>query len=655
VPSSRPVVVIVEDLHWLDAASERFVRRLVFSAPSTHTFVLLNFRPGYDASWMRGRHCTLMSLSELGERPTRAITSELMGSDPRLKSIRERVAARSGGNPLFIDALVRSLHERGVLTGETGDFGLGHTDTTLELPATIQSVLGARIDGPSEHDKPVLQVASVVGLDFHLALLQPITGRTMEQLEDSMANLCAAGLVEPLSRREPVFAFRHPLIQEVAYSVQLKARRSAIHAEVARALEGFYGSRADEFAGLLSYHYEAAGQPLAAAQYLVRAALWIGKTDSAQALRYWKHACELVEDAPRSVSIDSLRILVNGQVVNYGWRVGMAQAEAKRYSLEAQRYARDLGDKMTQTLLLAGYGRFVAATGSADGYVALVLESLALIAGLGEVGRTAMLKAQLAQAYRFAGLLCLALKANTESMRRAASISKLDIQLMGFRPVPWVMSIRGTILVELGRFDRARRWLDRVIAMGALEPVVQFVAHLAYVRLAWFVGDADLAAKHAAIVGTLGEQSGIPYVQVYALRCSGLARMTAGDFDVAVVDFTKGLKLARQASAARENEASFLAEIAEAHFGAGRDEAALAAATQALALARRRKSRLAECHALIVRASALARQADPASAAEVIAGFDRAALRVAETGSAAYAERLAEARRRARLRDRPAA
>jgi adenylate cyclase len=645
LPTAKPLVIVVEDLHWLDAASERFVRRLVFSAPGTHTFVLLNFRPSYDASWMRGRNCSLLPLAELGEPATRAIVLQLMGGDARLKEMRERVAARSGGNPLFVDALVRSLRERGVLVGEPGDLRLGPQGGMPELPATIQSVLGARIDGPAEGDKPILQVASVVGLDFHLALLQPITGRTMAELETSMANLCAAGLVEPVSRREPVFAFRHPLIQEVAYSVQLKARRSAIHAEVAKALESFYGGRADEFAGLLAHHYEAAGQPLAATQYLVRAALWIGKTDSAQALRYWKHACELVRDAARSVSNDSLRILVNGQVVNYGWRVGMSLAEAKRYSLEAQHYARALGDRMTQTLLLAGYGRFVAALGSADAYVALVQEALALIVDSPEAGRIAVLKAQLAQAYRFAGRLRLALAANTQSLRKASRIGGFDIQMMGFRPRPWIMSIRATILVELGCFERARRWLDRVIALGSLEPVVQYVAHMGYVRLAWFEGDAALAREHAARVAAIAAASGIPYIQVYAHRCAGLARMVAGDFDGAIDELTRGLKLARRASAARDNEAMFLAEIADAHLRAGRDGEAIETATRATVLARRRRSRLAECHAWIVLGGAAARRGDAGAAQEGEAAFAAADALAAETGSVPLA-RLVERGRR---------
>jgi adenylate cyclase len=237
-----------------------------------------------------------------------------------------------------------------------------------------------------------------------------------------------------------------------------------------------------------------------------------------------------------------------------------------------------------------------------------------------------------------------ALAANTESLRKASRIGSFDIQMMGFRPRPWIMSIRATILVELGCFARARRWLDRVIALGALEPVVEYVAHMGYVRLAWFEGDAALASAHAAHVARLAEISGIPYIRVYAHRCTGLARMVAGELDGAIDELTRGLKLARRSSAARENEATLLAEIADAHYRAGRDDEAIELATQATTLARRRRSRLAECHAWILLGSALARRDGAPEAPDCQAAFAAAKALVAETGSAPLGRLLDRAR-----------
>ena len=120
------------------------------------------------------------------------------------------------------------------------------------------------------------------------------------------------------------------------------------------------------------------------------------------------------------------------------------------------------------------------------------------------------------------------------------------------------------------------------------------------VRLAWFECDAALAGAHAARVDRIAEVSGIPYIRVYAHRCAGLARMVAGDLDGAIDELTRGLKLVRRSSAARDNEATLLAEIADVHYRAGRDDEAIELATQAKTLGRRRRSRLAECHAWIL-------------------------------------------------------
>jgi adenylate cyclase len=272
--------------------------------------------------------------------------------------------------------------------------------------------------------------------------------------------------------------------------------------------------------------------------------------------------------------------------------------------------------------------------------VALVQEALALVSDVKEIGRAAVLKAQLAQAYRFAGRLREALRANSAAMSRARHISKPDVQMMGFQPTPWIMSLRGSILVELGRFARARHWLDLVIAMTDLEPVVQFIPHYAYVRLAVFERTPDLAATHSSRVAWIAERSGIPYIQVYRLRCAGLSRLAAGDLEGAIAELTEGLKLCRRSGTARDNEAAFLAEIAEAHGLAGSHEMAVSTAKRALDLARRRRSRIAECHAHIVLATSLARVGHPGARSSL----DAAEMLIRETGAAPYGRCLADVR-----------
>ncbi len=637
VSRGRPIVVLVEDLQWLDEASGRFLQWLVSAVARTHTMLLLSYRPGYDDAWLKASHCQRLALHELGARANSALVRDLVGPDPRLKSIREQVAARAAGNPFFAEELVQSLCERKVLVGDWGNLRPGPGTLDQPLPATIRSLLGARIDALADADKRVLQVASVIGTEFALHVLESVSEGAASEIDATLARAQDAGLIRRASPTSPGrFAFRHPLIQEVAYSAQLVSRRNELHQTTALCLEREPGERANELAGLVAYHYEAAGQRVAAGHHTARAAYWIGKTDSAQALKHWRRACLLLEDAPATPANDTLRSVAHGQVLNYGWREGISNQEALEHATAARSLAQRLGDRMTETLVMAGYGRFIAASGSADAYADTMRQALELIAPLDEPGRKATLGAVLAQAYRFAGRLDRALAANGQALRKAAHIGAFDEQLMGFRIKPWIVATRGAILIELGRFRQARLHLDRVIALAEVEALVRFVPHVAYVRIAWSLGDGALAALHAAEVERIAEASAMPYLRVFASRCAGLAGIARGDFAAAASELSRALKLARATRAARDSEAPILAELAEANLLSGATEQALLGAGKAIELAHERAQRLAECHARIVQAAALAQGPAGPMGNEARAAKEQAQALLRETGAQIY-------------------
>jgi class 3 adenylate cyclase/tetratricopeptide (TPR) repeat protein len=609
-------VIIVEDLHWLDEASEEFVAMLVNAAAGTRTMVVLNYRPSYTASWMDRAHFHEVVLADLSPREINALVEELTGGHPELREVDERIAERSGGNPFFAEELVRSLVENTVLVGETGNYRLGMKAHEGTLPGTVQAVIGARIDRLSEIEKEILQIGAIIGKEFPKLVLEQVAGIARTEIEAALDHLCNIELLqERLGVDRRLFAFRHPLIQEVAYTMQLKTRRSALHAAVAQAMEVFYRDRLDEFAGLIAHHQEAAGRFLEAAQYETRAAIWVGKTDSAQALKLWQHVSSLLRTQPHSASIDTLRIMANGQIVNFGWREGMTAEEAKPYFQEAMGWARELDNKVAQMLLLAGYGRIIAASGSADEYVDRVKEALLLLPEAKNVGRDAMLNALLSLAYRLAGKLNEALAANTAALEGASRIEKSDQQILGFNVEQilgfnlelWVLSLRGRILVRLGRFAEAEECLSAVLKAEktVFEPAVQSIPHLSYVDLAWCRGDAELAAKHAARVAEIAERSGIPYVRVCAFACAGLSKLIAGDCASAVENLVDGLAFARRVKAGLEYEPEMLASLVDAHYRAGEWERAIVVGREAIDVARHRSARLPECHASILCAAAL--------------------------------------------------
>jgi adenylate cyclase len=649
-----PSVIIVEDLHWLDEASEEFVAMLVEAVAGTRIMLVVNYRPGYAASWMGLPHFNAIALGELGTAEIEDVVKELAGAHPSLRDLSGEIAARSGGNPFFAEELVRSLVDAGALSGTPGDYRLSPVLAGPALPGTVQAVIGARIDRLSAVEKEVLQVASVIGREFPLFLLENVAHIPPVEIKATLNRLCEVELVQewfgPAGQQ---FAFRHPLVQEVAYGMLLRRRRGELHHELAVAMERFYRDRLDEFAGLIAFHFEAAQESLAAARYAMRAAMWVGKTDSAQALKLWKKTADLLRNEAREPQIDALRIMAHGQIVNFGWREGMGSDEAKPYFEEALIWARDNDNKVAQMLVLAGYGRIIAATGAADEYVERVKEALLLLPAARNVGRDTMLNTLLSQACRLAGLLNEALAANSLALESGGRFEKSDQemlgfnveQILGFRLQTWILSLRGRILVGLGRFSEAHACLDQVIndTSSSFEPVVQVIPHQAYVELAWCQGDAPLARSHAARIAGIAEKSGMPYVRVCALACIGSSRVIAGEYRAGIDDFTAALSLARDAKAGLENEPQIFAGLAEAHYRAGDLAIARRIASEAIEVARRRSARTAECHACIVRAAALIGSSE-SEAGEVDRLLSRAEELIDATGAVIYRPLLDEAR-----------
>ncbi len=262
------------------------------------------------------------------------------GDDPSLASLKQTIIERAQGNPFFLEELVKAIVERGDFEGARGAYRLKGGGDAIPLPSTVQAVIAARIDRLDDIAKQVLETASVIGRVVSLSVLQRVTAVPHGELSDAIWQLRKADLLYDFAPYDQgLLAFRHPLIQEVAYATQLRSRLVKSHAAVARAIEQFEWGKLDEFAGLLAFHYEAAGQSLDAITHLERAARWIGRTNSAEGLRSWKKVRALLEEQARSEHIDRRRVFASNQILGFGWREGMSADEAKPYADESLKHA----------------------------------------------------------------------------------------------------------------------------------------------------------------------------------------------------------------------------------------------------------------------------------------------------------------------------
>ena len=273
--TSQPGVLFLDDAHWIDRASDELVQVIAASVRGTQTLLLANFRPEYKPAWIGGSHYHQLALSPLGEEASRELVRDLLGSDGSLDELSARILERTGGSPFFTEEVVTALAASGSLLGERGAYRLATPIEGLALPVTVQALLAARIDRLGERAKDLLQVAAVIGKQFDEPLLREVSG-----LGDGHDLDAVLGVLQDeeffrlvtLSPK-PEYAFKHPLVCEVAYLSQLGERRAQVHAAVATALEKLRSDRLGEYASLIAHHWEASGMRFEAARWKRRAAL----------------------------------------------------------------------------------------------------------------------------------------------------------------------------------------------------------------------------------------------------------------------------------------------------------------------------------------------------------------------------------------------
>ena len=217
----------------------------------------------------------------------------LLGADPSLADVTAQVCARAAGNPFFAEEVVRDLAERGVLAGTPGAYALQRDAGVVDVPATLQATIGARIDRLSAAAKHTLGAAAVIGIQFDRELLADAVDTA------DVAPLVEAELIDQVrfGRREQ-FAFRHPLIRAVAYESQLKSDRASLHRRIAVALEARDSAMADENAALIAEHFEAAGDMGEAFSWHIRAGTWLANRDFAAARASWRRAQQIADGLP---------------------------------------------------------------------------------------------------------------------------------------------------------------------------------------------------------------------------------------------------------------------------------------------------------------------------------------------------------------------
>jgi adenylate cyclase len=611
-PAERPGVVLLEDLHWLDGASEAWVRDWVDAVAGTHNLLLVNFRPEYRAEWMQRSHVQQIALAPLGPEAIRALLDDLLGSDASTAGLAGAIHERTGGNPFFVEEVVRSLIESGHLAGERGRYHLAMPVERLPVPGTVQALLAARIDRLPERERRVLQTAAVIGKDFRGPILEQVLECSAGELAESLANLRNAEFIyEQALYPVAEYTFKHALTQEVALGSQLGERRRAAHAAVARATEQLDAHRLDEQAAVLAHHWDEAGEALDAARWHARAAGWAMRSDPAEAHRHWLRVKELTSDIPANEAreLESAALL---ELMNLGWRIGRPPGEIRQFFETARQRFEASGDRRSLCLLHSNY--LLTGGPHASVSVECYREATRLARELGDVSLQIAVGVGIYPGL-WAGFVRESLGWADACIELLETPGTGGAALLYYDPHSWIYAARATVRALLGDLAAAVADSDRALELAReRDEFDRFLAHMSRSSLDGWRGDRAGALEHGRKMHELGEKLGGPQCRGHAQL--GIALGQIGEWGDAVPLL--------EASRAARNEIDFWIAypgLASALLHCGEPERALAVSREDIAYCASRGIQVSELQLQIELAEVAARCGHEA---ESRAALDRA-------------------------------
>jgi class 3 adenylate cyclase/tetratricopeptide (TPR) repeat protein len=523
---SEPIVLLIDDLHWIDPGSDLFVAQIVEAVSATRTLLLVNFRPEYHADWTRKSWVLRLPMAPLDTDALAELVRDWVGSSPSVASLPALIGERSGGNPFFAEEIVLTLLETGRLVGARGACELMDAEGEIEVPATVQALLAARIDRLGDPEKQLLYTAAVIGKEFSRPLLEAVIDIRGDDLDATLSALLAAELIyERAIYPVAEYAFKHPLTHEVALGAQLGAARRARHATVAEAIEDAQTDRLDEHAGLLAHHWTEAGEALRAAEWHVRAARWVRTSDLAASHRHWTLARELL--VPLSDSSDRSRLLltVYPELINTLDRLGADRAESEAVFREAIELAQHAGDRQSEGLIEAAYcwlkqgqNDWAAVIGHGERAVELVDDD-------GDRSTRLFARFSLGRARGWLGVWQESVDCFDEAVEIGGGDAAADLEVLGWRPYVESLSIRSAVLSVMGRPQDGLEFAERFPALQRRLGMHADLSSPASDRiwLCWTLGDAERAQRYTTEALREAERFGSDRLVVYALWASSVA------------------------------------------------------------------------------------------------------------------------------------
>ena len=461
-----PLLLVVENLHWLDSESQSLLDSLVETVAGARILVLVAYRPEFRHRWVNRSFYTQVRVTPLSPGSTQALLDGLLGPGADLLSLKALLAGHTDGNPFFLEETVHALVETNVLGGERGAYRLLKPLDAIRIPERVQAVLAARIDRLPQETKAFLQAGAVIGKDVPVALLERISGLPHEDIVRGLAELEAAEFLQTSSLfPELRYSFRHALTHDVAYASLLREQRRVLHARIVDAIEALYPDRRAEHVESLAHHAREAEQWPAAVGYLREAARKaLARSANREAVSFLESALDALRHLPESRETFAEAVDVRLDLHPPLLQVGRLET-IRTLSEEAAAMAEQLGDDARLSRACTHLTNYHYLRGEPDRALQYGRRCLAIAERAGDEALATL-------AYRYMGQCHHAQGRYPEAAALfERALATLDTDRLADAPAALTSYVASCgwlafTLAEQGEFDQAERLMERARALA---------------------------------------------------------------------------------------------------------------------------------------------------------------------------------------------
>jgi len=538
---NQPLIVIFEDLHWIDTETQAFLNLLADSIATAKVLLLVNYRPEYRHEWGSRTYYTQLRLDPLTSESADQMLSAMLGDGIELAPLKRLIIDKAEGNPFYMEETVQVLFDDAALV-RNGTVTLTKPLNELKIPPTVQAILAARMDRLPADEKDLLQTLAVIGREFSFDLLRNVVAKSDDDLNRMLTDLQLGEFIYEQPATDDIeFIFKHALTQDVAAKSMLIEKRKALHERTAQAIEALYAGHLDDQFGNLAHHYTQSANSWQAIKYLYLAGQQaVQRSAHQQAIAHLTAGQELLNSLPESPERDGRELEVAGALVQVLQPTkGFSAPETVGAAARARALAEKTGNLTQLVLQLSWISR--AAFVSGDYRRAAVLADQLLDLAQREGSPTSLWLAHFAQ------LQARAL--SRDPVGAEAHFARMNdvLEVAGFRQVPNMHVIAighaSQLAWILGHAESAR---ERILRANVFARDSKNSYDLATTRFfeSWLyrrLREPKRAEAAATQAVALSEEHGFSFVRELALINLGWTRAQLGGAPEGVSLIRKGL------------------------------------------------------------------------------------------------------------------